>query len=661
MRIRSFTLPLGRRPLGRLSTVIVAQALLSSVASAQIIFYFSDKGGTNAPLVSDIVTSATWVREYDIIAENTGSTPVSFNQGNLLVAYAQATSQTVGAAPLAGTDKITVFAPGNTAIVSANPNITNRAPWFLGGALTPCSYRGGSGVANGVVRPYGIGIPIDMGLGSSQTITPGGAVYICTIKVKDNGCYGNAPYHDLFLYSASTGQVGGQTALLDGSTLYKDGNWQVNSKLRVMCGLMLPPSVWRVATVGDSAPGIGQTITALHPPVSSHDGKFNFVMRVTGSNTWATWRNGNSWQPVCGPGPYDTKAAINGLGRVATTRVAGLSDFVTTDWNNWCLGAGGTGSPPPLDTITGFEQPLLPSHLPSTVAFLASFGFNQGVALINSGTNLPTPYFMGRFVAPVGIVSLVQEYDLSDSAHRGLFHSVLLGGQRAMISDDAVPGGEVALATQGGSTGIGASTWTSFWSPAINTLGDTAFCAASNGSVGQDRFIVINGTIAIQEGDIIDGVSLAGFEPIGLDISNDGYMIHTWQSAARKVTFVGGLYAPLNSRVLLDTAGFINLECTATTLANIKGRPTIGGNLDLAVLCTLTGGTDVIVRSTLNCLADFNGDCSIDIADFAMFSAAYGSVQGGSGWESLYDLNTDGAIDIADFAIFSSVYGTNVP
>lgn len=423
----------------------------------------------------------------------------------------------------------------------------------------------------------------------------------------------------------------------------------------------LPTSWWKVAEVGGPAPGIGQTITALNPPVSSHDGRLNFMMRVTGANTWALWRNGNAWQPACGPGPYHPQAAINGLGRVATTRVSGLGDFVATDWNNWCLPAGATGSPPPLDTITGFEQPFMPSQLPGMVAFLASNGFNQGVAQITSGTNLPTMYFMNRLVAGAGIVSAVQEYDMSDTANRGLFHAVLFGGLRAMIRDDAVPGGENVLAVQGGGTGIGASTWTAFWSPVINVAGDTAFCASSNGTPSSDRFIVVNGAIVAREGDTIDGVTLAGFEPVGIDLNNQGHLVHTWQNANRRVLFVGDLNALEYSRLILDTAPLINLECSPDWITNIKGKPTIGDNLHIATQVTLSSGTDAILRTTNVCLADVNGDCAVDIADFAIFSGAYGSNFGDPNWTSTCDLDFDGSIGIGDYAIFSALYGMTCP
>jgi hypothetical protein len=55
---------------------------------------------------------------------------------------------------------------------------------------------------------------------------------------------------------------------------------------------------------------------------------------------------------------------------------------------------------------------------------------------------------------------------------------------------------------------------------------------------------------------------------------------------------------------------------------------------------------------------DFNGDGHIDIFDFVLFAAAYGSELGDDNYNPAGDFNNDGHIDIFDFVLFAGVYGT---
>jgi len=55
---------------------------------------------------------------------------------------------------------------------------------------------------------------------------------------------------------------------------------------------------------------------------------------------------------------------------------------------------------------------------------------------------------------------------------------------------------------------------------------------------------------------------------------------------------------------------------------------------------------------------DFTGDGDIDIFDFVLFAAAYGSELGDDNYNPIGDFNNDGDIDIYDFVNFAQVYGT---
>jgi len=55
---------------------------------------------------------------------------------------------------------------------------------------------------------------------------------------------------------------------------------------------------------------------------------------------------------------------------------------------------------------------------------------------------------------------------------------------------------------------------------------------------------------------------------------------------------------------------------------------------------------------------DFDGDADIDIFDFVLFAAAYGSVFGDDNYNAAGDFEPDGDIDMFDFVQFAAVYGT---
>lgn len=54
---------------------------------------------------------------------------------------------------------------------------------------------------------------------------------------------------------------------------------------------------------------------------------------------------------------------------------------------------------------------------------------------------------------------------------------------------------------------------------------------------------------------------------------------------------------------------------------------------------------------------DFNGDNGINISDFSIFNAAFGSSSGDINYNALADMNCDGGINILDFSIFNANFG----
>lgn len=58
--------------------------------------------------------------------------------------------------------------------------------------------------------------------------------------------------------------------------------------------------------------------------------------------------------------------------------------------------------------------------------------------------------------------------------------------------------------------------------------------------------------------------------------------------------------------------------------------------------------------------ADLDGDGDVDFSDFLLFAAAFGTSEGGSGYNAAADLDGDGTVAFSDFLIFASAFGKPV-
>ena len=58
---------------------------------------------------------------------------------------------------------------------------------------------------------------------------------------------------------------------------------------------------------------------------------------------------------------------------------------------------------------------------------------------------------------------------------------------------------------------------------------------------------------------------------------------------------------------------------------------------------------------------DFSDDGIVDLADYELFRAQWGTRAGGSNWDAKFDLSGDGVIDLADYEIFRSNWGKTFP
>ncbi|MEM1422902.1 MAG: hypothetical protein AAGH64_02755, partial [Planctomycetota bacterium] len=57
------------------------------------------------------------------------------------------------------------------------------------------------------------------------------------------------------------------------------------------------------------------------------------------------------------------------------------------------------------------------------------------------------------------------------------------------------------------------------------------------------------------------------------------------------------------------------------------------------------------------CAGDFDGDGDVDLGDFGVFGAAFGSFAGDANYDAGSDFDDDGDVDLGDFGVFGSEFG----
>ena len=70
-------------------------------------------------------------------------------------------------------------------------------------------------------------------------------------------------------------------------------------------------------------------------------------------------------------------------------------------------------------------------------------------------------------------------------------------------------------------------------------------------------------------------------------------------------------------------------------------------------------GSETAVVCNNPCAADLNDDGVVNISDFGILSAAFGTRPGDPNWNPIADINEDGSVNISDFGILSAEFGRN--
>jgi len=171
-------------------------------------------------------------------------------------------------------------------------------------------------------------------------------------------------------------------------------------------------------------------------------------------------------------------------------------------------------------------------------------------------------------------------------------------------------------------------------------------------------------------------VDAADYVLMGIDVevSYDSEAMSTSEAQVTKHNLLGGMeigptakdgkvgYALVNTTPQAGVSGSVmTIEFSIAENASVSYHLTItkadlaNENGEIISGVVTNGGMVTVVTGRKG---DFNGDGDINIFDFVLFAAAYGSELGDDNYNAIGDFNDDGVINIFDFVNFAAVYGT---
>ena len=111
-----------------------------------------------------------------------------------------------------------------------------------------------------------------------------------------------------------------------------------------------------------------------------------------------------------------------------------------------------------------------------------------------------------------------------------------------------------------------------------------------------------------------------------------------------------------------DIRDFLGLEfATGLTQINLQGNPLNASALNTHVPALEARGVEVLFdRPATVATPDFDGNGTVDFADFLQFVSRFGSSPGDEGYDARYDLDGNGTIGFGDFLMFVSQFGKSV-
>ncbi len=257
-------------------------------------------------------------------------------------------------------------------------------------------------------------------------------------------------------------------------------------------------------------------------------------------------------------------------------------------------------------------------------------------------------------------------YDVSDNnAHR--VHVLTATGATATDLFVHYSATDSVIAREGSPTPAGGENWVAFRIPSTNNAGSWIVPGDTTAATTSDEIIAYNNTVLAREGNSYGGKVFAGvIDASSLNNREEVAFITAGTTGVAPSTLFVGAASSLASCFAISVGDPIDTDgdgnCDAI-ISDFNASNTVAPGIDLADdgmvyvnvdLTPCAGGTanETIIGIRFRCVADFNGDGTLDFFDYLDFVAAF-SVSGFSA-----DFNGDGVIDFFDYLDFVAAFST---
>jgi MYXO-CTERM domain-containing protein len=384
-----------------------------------------------------------------------------------------------------------------------------------------------------------------------------------------------------------------------------------------------------IARAGDVPPGAAVALASTQPPFALSDGAVAFTGLLADGDAYVFLRDQVVWQNT----DELVSVLVGTESAMGATAAGGFvygpeADGAEAVWtHNGLLALEGSQAPVyPAGVVTTFHS--RPSMIESgAVYWLAGLNVSGGTttqervlyrSLTASPGDIEVVRASGDMVGGLviaGTNGLDFDYHVSNDGLHLVMVLVMSTGSTANDEHVYVDG---ALFHQENTPNGTGDNWDSFDLVAINDQGTYVHTGDTNGAVATDEFVAVNGTIAVREGDVIDGITLTTAASVRLvSVDDGGRIVHAWSYAGNTIETVffacnaadlaGSSLAVLTAGVDeldLDGNGFgdgLVTDLNATNTTNTRAL-TDDGNLYLEVdIDDGAGPVPAMVRVPLSC------------------------------------------------------------
>ena len=374
-----------------------------------------------------------------------------------------------------------------------------------------------------------------------------------------------------------------------------------------------PVRVNVVVQISDVLTGDSSPVSHLYNPFTNGLGEIGFLGRLSNGDQFVfvtdeiLWVDSDEITLDLGYSDYYSMGFSNAGGWIYAPEADDTANLDGIYSHNGIMLAQGDAAPGYADaTIQALFRPImLPGGAAYFVAnidtdadtnpeeralYLSPTAADDDLSIVMKSGDMVGGFALGEY----GIHIL---YDVSDDgAHVATIVDLDTGASNNNIGVSV----DGTLVMQEGQATGGGDNWGNFDLVAINNAGHYVVSGDTGGDASADDFIAYDGVIAIREGDLVDGVTLATSASVnGLSINNDNQVAFYWYNSAWEVLFFAcdGSNIAGTARQLLAKGDFVDVDgdgFTDATVTDLHGSSSQGPALNLG------SGNIVYVRVDLN-------------------------------------------------------------